>query len=200
MCIVLRWLQLWLLLVTVHCGCNAAVSMPKTDQHGNNQQPNMQKNTRWSNYWFQHAFCKFVPDWHIWRQSVLLLKWHFTYLAQVVPAATTCAKHAQTYRTHAEINGQTMSLVLFSMFVCWLLSWYVFGILTPQLCIAHCGSGHSYTHCNIISMHMHSLWRNQYVIACSKLLYDLHFAVVCSRASAACVYMPQSCFVTKREN
>ena len=53
----------------------------------------------------------------------------------LLTAATTCTKHAQTYRTHAEINSQTMSLVLFSMFVCWLLSWYVFGMLTPQLCI-----------------------------------------------------------------
>ena len=107
----------------------------------------------------------------------------------LLPAATTCAKRAQTYKTHAEINNQTFYLVFFSMFVCWLLScWSVFGILTPQLCIAHCGSGHSYTHCNPISIHMHSLWKNLYVIACSKLLYDLHFAVVCSWASAACVH------------
>ena len=36
---------------------------------------------------------------------------------------------------HAEINSRTILLVLFCMFVCWLLSWYVFGMLTLQLCI-----------------------------------------------------------------
>ena len=36
---------------------------------------------------------------------------------------------------HAEINSRTILLVFFHMFVCWLLSWYVFGMLTPQLCI-----------------------------------------------------------------
>ena len=118
----------------------------------------------------------------------------------LLPAATTCAKRVQTYRMHAEINSRTIFLVFLCMLVCWLLSWYVFGILTPQLCIAHCGSGHSYTHCNPISMHMHSLWRNQYVIACGKLLDDLRFAVVCSRAGAACVCMLQSYFATRREN
>ena len=147
MCIGLQWLQLWLLLVTVRRDAKLQlVCQRQTSMAATNKQT-----------------CKRIQDSaaiDFSVRSVSLCQFGIFGCNQsccLLPAATTCAKHAQTYRMHAEINSQTMSLVLFSMFVCWLLSWYVFGMLTPQLCIAHCGSGHSYTHCNPISMHMHSL-------------------------------------------
>ena len=151
MCIVLWWLQLWLLLVTVHRECIANATLQLVCQ----RQTSMAATNKQT--------CKRIQDSaaiDFSVRSVSLCQFGIFGCNQsccLLPAATTCAKLAQTYGTHAEINSRTILLVFLSMFVCWLLSWYVLGILTPQLCIAHCGSGHSYTHCNRISMHMHSL-------------------------------------------
>ena len=92
----------------------------------------------------------------------------------LLPAATTCTKHAQTYRMHAEINSRTMLLVFFCMFVCWLLSWFVFCMLTPQLLHPQCtvtSSSQNCSHCN--TMHMQLL--NFVIFICIPLCCYMHY-------------------------